>query len=193
MAAGRGDGIGLASVDRWVIPGLKEPVAFFRQLNLLLPEDCILYFEGCTIAPEVTKFYQSHRAANAVAVVRDTIFPIPETLHVSMTPEAIDGLIELLNQHPYAACFDHVKAYRDQILLFTFHDAFDGSDLLVADWIPEESVRAFTSALGGTYTRERNENKRDPEQLRKLLWGLQNPHKLRMNWPWWKKALLFWK
>ena len=29
MAAGRGDGIDLDSVDRWVVEGLRDPVAFF--------------------------------------------------------------------------------------------------------------------------------------------------------------------
>ena len=65
----------------------------------------------------------------------------------------------------------------------TFHDAFEGSYLLVSDQIPEENIRAFTSILGAAHQREPNVNKRDPEQLRRFLWALENPHKLRMNWP----------
>ena len=192
MAAGRGEGIDLASVDRWVIPGLEAPVPFFQHLNLLLPANSILYFEGTSIHPEVARFYESNRAKHPVAVVRDTIFPIPETFHVSMTETVIDGLVELLGRHARPECFDHVKGYIGETLLFTFHDAFD-NNLLVSDLIPENAVKEFTTILGTTYTRERNVNKRDPEQLRLFLHALENPQKFRVNWPWWKKAVFFWK
>lgn len=193
MAAGRGDGIDLDSTDRWVIEGLKDPVAFFRNLGVLIPMDSILYFEGCEIVPEVAEFYNRNRASNAVCVTRDTIFPVPDMFHVSMTAEVVAGLVDLLSRHAVAECFNHVKAYREDKLLLAFHDAFDGSDLLVSDRIPEESIRAFSLNVGAIHRREPNENKRDPDQLLRFLWALENPHKLRMNWPWWKKALLFWK
>jgi hypothetical protein len=193
MAAGRGEGIDLASVDRWVIPGLKEPVPFFRQLKLLMPANSILYLEGTSIHPEVVRFYETSRAKHPVAVVRDTIFPIPETFHVSMTETVIDGLVELLGHHARPECFDHVKGYIGDTLLFTFHDAFDRTNLLVSDVIPESGIHEFTAILGTTYTREPNVNKRDPEVLRALFLAMENPQKLRMNWPWWKKAIFFWK
>jgi len=193
MAAGRGEGIDLDSVDRWVIEGLTDSVGFFRHLRILIPSDCILYFEGSAIVPEVARFYSKNRAANAICVVRDNIFPVPEMFHVAMTAGVIEGLIGLLGRHSLENCFHHVKAYRDGKLLFTFHDAFDGSYFLVSDRIAEADVSAFSSALGAAYRREPNVNKRDPEQLRRFLWALENPEKLRMNWPWWKKALFFWK
>lgn len=193
MAAGRGDGIDLDSVDHWVVEGLTDPISFFRHLTVLIPSDSILYFEGGEIVPEVAQFFQRNRANNATSVVRDTIFPVPEMFHVSLSDEVLKGLIDLLQRHPLEACFHHVKAYREEKLLFTFHDAFDGSDLLVADRIPEESLTAFTSTLGATHRREPNVNNRDPEQLRRLLWMMENPEKVRMFWPWWKKALFFWK
>jgi hypothetical protein len=193
MAAGRGDGIDLDSVNRWVIEGLREPIGFFRHLGSLVAPDSILYFEGSAIAPDVAQLYTRNRAANAICVVQDTIFPVPEVFHVSMTKEVIEGLIALLGHHSVEHCFHHVKAYRDGKLLFTFHDAFDGSYFLVSDRVAEVDVSAFSSALGVAYRREPNVNKRDPEQLRRFLWALENPEKLRMNWPWWKKALFFWK
>lgn len=193
MAAGRGDGIDLDSPERWVIENVEDPVSFFRHVERLIPIGSILYLEGCDIHPEVSQFYEANRASNAISVVRDTIFPIPDMFHVSMTPQAIETLIELLGKHPLQACFYHVKAYRDEQLLFAFHDAFYGSDLLVSDSVPEQSIEPFCAILGATYRREINVNKRDPEQLRRFLWALENPHKLRINWPWWKKALFFWK
>ena len=193
MAAGRLDGLDLDSVDRWVIGNLKDAPAFFRQLAVLIPEDCILYFEGCEIDPEMTRFYERNRAANAVSVVRDTVFPVPDTHHVAMSPAVIKELIGMLGQRPIAKCFYHVKAYREEKLLFTFHDAFDGSDLLVSEQVPEENVQAFSTALGGTCRREKNVNRRSPENMRRMLELFENPQKWRINWPWWKKALYFWK
>jgi hypothetical protein len=193
MAAGRGDGIDLDSEERWVIQGLEDAPAFFRHLDLLIPGGGILYFEGTEIAPEVAQFYERNRAPDAVCVARDTIFPIPETFHVSMKPEVVAGLLDLLRQHPTETCFHHMKAYREAVLLFTFHDAFDGSDLLVSDRVSEENVCAFASRLGAASRRETNINRRDPEQLRLFLKALENPRAVRVAWPWWKKALLFWK
>ena len=193
MAAGRGDGIDLDSADRWVIEGLKDPAAFFRQLSVLIPWDSTLYFEGCDIVPEVAQFYERNRAANAICVVRDTIWPVPDIYHAAMTPAVIEQLAGFLSRYTVAEFFNHVKAYREGKLLFAFHDAFDGSLFLVSDRISEANIRAFANSLGSTFRREPNVNKRDPAQLRRFLWALENPHKLRQNWPWWKKALLFWK
>lgn len=194
MAAGRGDGIDLDSVERWVIEGLSDPVAFFAQLHLLIPGDSCLYFEGCTIASDVSQLYEAHRVPKAICVVRDTIFPVPDTYHVSLEKDPLTPLRSLIQVHSKSNCFDHVKAYRDGKLLFTFHDAFDeGAALLISDQLDEAAVSAFSSRLGGTFFREQNINKRDPEQLRRLLLIMEHPEKFRVNWPWWKKVLLFWK
>src|SRR5260221_3530962 len=93
MAAGRGDGIDLDSQDRWAVEGVKDPVAFFRHLALLIPEDSILYFEGDEVVPDAVRFYEANRAHNAVSVVRDMIFPVPEVFHVSFGPSVTEGLL----------------------------------------------------------------------------------------------------
>jgi len=194
MAAGRGEGIDLDSTQRWAIEGLRDPAVFFRCLEQLIPGDSILYFEAINPVLEVAEFYKANRARDgAECVVRDMIFPVPEMFHVQIRSGVIERLVELLGKHPQQSCFTHVKAYRQQKLLFAFHDAFDGSCLLVSDEIPAERVQAFCARTGTTSRREQNENKRDPEVLRRLLWAMENPGKVRMLWPWWKKALLFWK
>lgn len=184
-------GLDLDSDERWVIEGAKDPIAFFRHLTQLIPDDSILYFEGDAPPPEVARFYEITRAANAVAVVRDTIAPIPERSHVGMKPGVLEALVNLLGRHPQDACFRHVKAYREGKLLFTYHDAFDGCELLVSDRIPEANVQAFCTVLGVACRREPNQ-KRDPEQLRRFLMALQRHQKI-VNRPWWKKLLFFWE
>ncbi len=84
MAAGCGDGIDLDTKERWMIEGLMDAGTFFRELGRLVPEDSILYFEGTELAEEVVQFYESNRAKHAVSVVRDMMFPIPDTFHVAL-------------------------------------------------------------------------------------------------------------
>jgi hypothetical protein len=194
MAAGRGDGIDLDSPDRWTIEGVRDPVAFFRYLSLLIPADSILYFEGSDIPPAVAGFYEANRARDGVVcVARETVYPVPEVFHVQMGPGVIEGLTELLAAHSRQDCFCHVKVYREEKVLVHFHDAFDGSPLLLSDRIALERVQSFCASLGAVYRRERNGGKRDPEALLLLLRALENPEKVRILWPWWKRALLFWK
>ena len=190
MAAGRGNGIALDTKFRWVVEGIKQPEPFFASLPSLLPVDAILYFEGSSIASDIARFYEGHRASNAVAVVRDTIFPVPDIYHVTFSSEVTTRLRELLASRPSQELFDHIKAYRGGSLLFTFHDAFQGH-LLIAEHIGEPAVADFCNSLGVSYRREPNVNKRDPEQLRRFLWALENPHKMRIRIAgesWWRRV-----
>jgi hypothetical protein len=192
VIAGRHDGIDLDTPFHWIVEGIKQPEPFFACLGSLLPADAILYFEGISIASDIAKFYAAHRAANAVAVIRDTIFPVPDVYHVAGSAAVIDRLREWAASRPIPDLFDHVKAYRGESLLFTFHDAFDGW-LLISDHASEPVVAEFCRNLGVTYRREQT-RKRDPEQLRRFLWALENPDRVRIaGEPWWRRVWRRWK
>jgi len=192
MIAGRGDGIDLDTKFRWVVEGINQPEPFFGSLPMLLPADAILYFEGGSIARDVATFYEAHRANNAVAVVRDTIFPVPDIYHVAFSPEVISRMREFASNRTSLELFDHIKAYRRESLLFTFHDAFD-NDMLIGEHITEPVVAEFCRSLSVSYRREPNVNKRDPEQLRRFLWALENPHKVRIaGESWWRRLWRRW-
>lgn len=192
MVAGRGDGIDLDTPFQWVIEDLKQPVAFFEHLPTLLPPDAILYVEGTSIASEVATYYSSHHARDAVDVVRDTIAPVPDIYHFTFSPEVCATLRQFAEKHPVAEMFDHIKAYRGRCLLFTFHDAFDGW-LLVSEHLPDDAVARFCQALGVSRRREETK-RRDPEQLRRILWALENPHKVRIaGESWWRRLWRQWK
>ena len=194
MIAGRGDGICLDSADRCSITGVRDSVAFFQNLPLLIPEDSVLCFEGIDVVPAMAVFCEAHRAGDgAVCVARETVYPIPEMFHVQLGLDAIKELAELLGRNAQQRCFLHVKAYRQARLLLHFHDAFDGSDLLASGDIPAERVQLFCDSLGVTHRREPNESKSGTEALSALLRAMENPEKVRILWPWWKRALLFWK
>jgi hypothetical protein len=170
---------------------LKQPVAFFEHLPTLLPSDSILYVEGTSIAPEIAAFYSLHRAANAVDVVRDTIAPVPDIYHFTCSPGICAALRQFAGKYPVAQMFDHLKAYRGESLLFTFHDAFDGW-LCVSEHVPDTAIAEFCRALGVSRGREET-RRRDPEQLRRMLWALENPHKIRIaGEPWWRRLWRQW-
>lgn len=191
MIAGRGAGIDLDTPFHWVIEGLKQPVSFFEKLPDLLPSDCILYFEGTSITAQMASFYSSHHASNAVDVVRDTIAPAPEIYHVTFSPDVCAALGQFAERQSVPEMFDHIKAYQGERLLFTFHDAFSGW-LLVSEHIPDNVVARFCQALG--VSRRREETKlRNPEQLRRLLCAIENPHKVRISGePWWSRLWRRW-
>lgn len=193
MVAGRGDGIDVDTPFHWVIEDLAQPVPFFRHLPDLLPSDSILYVEGATIAPEVAAFYSSHHARNAVDVVRDMIAPVPDIYHFTFSPDICGVLIKFAESRPVAEMFDHIKAYRGQTLLFTFHDAFSGC-LRISEQVPEETVARFCKVLGVTRRREETKH-RDPEQLRRMLWALEHPDQVRFRVegkPWWRRLWRQW-
>jgi hypothetical protein len=171
MIAGRDEGIDLNAEFCWVVSGVRQPEPFFRSLSLLLPQNSVLYFEGCSIGSDVSAFYESHRAPNAVAVCRDTIFPFPDSFHVGFSPEVATRLCELATNRASNELFDHIKAYRAGSMLFTFHDAFE-NDLLISGLIEELALAEFCRRLAVNYKRETNVNNRDPELLRRLLQDL---------------------
>jgi len=191
FVAGRGDGIDIDTPFQLVIEGVKDPLAFFSNLPHLLPDGSILYVEGTRIAADMAAFYSSHHAPNAVAVVRDTIFPPPDIYHFTFSCEVCATLEGYARKRPVSEMFNHIKAYRGQSLLFTFHDAFDGW-LIMSEHLPEEAVGNFCKALGVERRREPTK-KRDPELLRKLLWAMENPHKIKIaGEPWWKRLRRRW-
>jgi hypothetical protein len=193
--AGRGDGIDLDTPEHWVVEGIGKEKArqFFQSLPRILPPDGILYFEGTTISPDAAKFYERHRAKNAVAVIRDTISPAPETFHMQFAPDALAGLDALLSQHELPAMFDHVKGYRGETLLFTFHDAFDGW-LQISQRVPESAVAEFGRDLGVAY-RVETTTQRDTKALQKFLELMEDPNGFRKirfagepRWrTWWRR------
>ena len=188
MAAGRGDGIDLDTPFHWVIEDLTHPVSFFERLPDLLPADSILYVEGTSIATDVAEFYLSNRAPNAVAVVRDTIAPVPDVYHFAFSCDVCATLRRFAESRRVSEMFDHIKGYRGETLLFTFHDAFDGW-LRISEHLPDETVARFCRELGVSCRREET-RQRDPEQLRRLLWALENPDKVKIRIegePWWRR------
>lgn len=174
-----GGGLDLDSPVHWVIDGILEPIAFFRAISILLPPGGALYMEGISIAPYVAGFYERHAFVDPVPVAQDGISPVPEVFHVSFTPEVIEGLCHLVSERPPEQLFNHIKAYHNASLVFTYHDAFV-DELRVNGGVAEDAIHEFCTALGASYTQEVTKQ-RDMEQVRRFLWALENPDKIRIK------------
>lgn len=187
MASGRRDGLDIDTPFHWVVEGLKSPELFFEHLPILLPSESVLYIEGTRIDPEVAVFYSAHLAQNAEEVARDTIYPAPKIFHVVFSPSVCGGVRQLARNHPTPEMFDHLKAYSDGRLLFTFHDAFDGW-LLISDRVPEESVREFTRSLAVSARRAQTKAP-NPEHFRSILVALEcvEREQALKEGPWYKR------
>lgn len=179
------EGIDLDTPFHWASEEVVQPQRFFEQLHTLLPPDAILYFEGTLIDSDVAAFYESHQSESRVAVVRDTLFPVPKVYHVGFADEVVRFLIDQLNKRPVREMFDHIKAYQSQSVLFTFHDAFSGW-LCISEYVSEGQVRAFFKELDASYSREKTQ-RRDSKPLEALL-NQMAAHQLRQKvfrvWTW---------
>ncbi len=189
--AGRGNGIDIATEYRWVLSGTSSLESFFKNLHLILDSDAVLYFEGCSIAScPLLVLRIAQGSSNDHGSARDTIFPVPESFHVSFSPEVVGRLCEFISKRPLNELFDHLKAYKGDFLLIAFHDAFS-NDCLISGDIAESSVVNFATSIGATHRRELNVNKRDKEQLHPFLDAMENPNKLRISGEsWWRR---FWR
>ncbi len=147
-------GIDLDTRSHWVINRVEYPILFFKHLSKLLPAGSILYFEGTKIAPAAAALYADHRATNAMQVVQETVIPMPQMHHCAVSDDLLKSLAELAAGRPASDLFNHLKAYREGSLLFTWNDAYEG-EFRISERVPEKSVSRFCEALGVSCHREK--------------------------------------
>jgi len=177
-------GIEIDTPFEWVIEGVNQPGPFFEHLAVLLPQDAILYLEGTKIGPEVAAFYSAHAAPNPAQVRRDTIYPEPRIYHISFSAEVSAALRQFAATHAVPEMFDHLKAYRGDTFLFSFHDAFQGV-LRISENVPADSIAKFCEALGVSSSHQQVQ-RFDPAHARKILLALEKFE--RSHAPWFKRA-----
>lgn len=151
---GQAPGICLGNETRWVINGLSDFEAFFRNLGRLLPKaEAIVYFEGVSISPDVRDFFEKHSVTAWHEVRRGTIWPKPLIFHLPATQEILSSLADLASRHAYPEIADHCHVYVKGRMILQWYDACDkGCPLGVASEIPEENVKAFCDLTGASYT-----------------------------------------
>ena len=136
----------------WRITWITDVERFFKALRLIVPYGAILYFEGHKAATSLSRVLQKHRSVRSprkIAGKRPLL-----SQHVIFTQEFVDDFVRFLFDSPRRNRFDHVHCYANDKMLFWFHDALSGGDLVVSRDVKEENISAFCRELGPQYLYE---------------------------------------
>ena len=130
----------------WQISNVKIASKFFRYMDLLLPENSIVFFEGTAVSQIIKDFYSSHPAGKTMRIRGGTIWPRPSSFHVPL--KYMKELAVLAENCAEFEICDHLHAYADSVVLLEWYDAwFDPFYLAVQ--IAERQVSAFCELTGG--------------------------------------------
>jgi hypothetical protein len=144
-------GIDLGDTPAWEISPPRDAADFLRAISLLAPPESVLYLEGGSPPAEVRAYLANNAATRITKVTMGTIWPRPETFHVSISPRSLEGLAQLADRHALPEIAIHLHVYKGTEVLLQWYDAGDDDPLLVSKQIPEETVREFCRRLGVTY------------------------------------------
>jgi len=130
----------------WEVSGKTDFSSLLAALSELLPEGCVLYFEGGSPSDELMRFLGKYSVPERAHVARGTIWPRLLVFHVPATAETIGCLASLMRSHAEPELAIHFHVYRDQTVLLEWHDAFT-QPMLVSGELPEQEIKAFAERL----------------------------------------------
>ncbi|HOX03597.1 MAG TPA: hypothetical protein P5555_15170 [Candidatus Paceibacterota bacterium] len=134
----------------WEVAGEADFPSLLTALPDLLPEECLLYFEGGSPNGELLEFLRAHGVPERAHVAYGTIWPKPTAFHLPATPETMSRLAELTRSCAYPELAIHFHVCRGQSVLLEWHDAFTQPMLLSGEF-PEQRVRTFAERLHMSY------------------------------------------
>lgn len=154
-------GLELSGDWAWQLQGSADPLECILRLPGLLGPDAVLCIEAVGVAKEVQEFFAAHSVKDPVKIAHDTIWPQSSVWQIPLTSATVEQFAAIyrtradgLPDTAYLEVGDHLKAYRENVLLLHWHDAFlDGTSILVSQSISEESVRTFCSGLQREYSK----------------------------------------
>ncbi len=141
------EGIGLRGESAWEVTAPSDISQFFYNLPNLLPENCILYFEGTVTASEIKETFISKQSEVVAPIAKGTLWPEPESFHIPMTKENIELCVSFFNKFAIPEICHHFHVYKDETVLLEWHDAFYKDPILVSETISERNIRHFCNSL----------------------------------------------
>jgi hypothetical protein len=136
----------------WELSGTTDFPPLLEALPALLPQGCVLYFEGGFPTGELARFLRENSVTGRAQVAYGTIWPRPSVHHVPATAGVISRLAGLMRSRASCELAVHFHVYHDQAVLLECYDAFT-QPMGLAGRFPEQRVRAFTERLGVSYKR----------------------------------------
>ncbi len=134
----------------WEVSGKTDFPSLLTALPDLLPEECVLYFEGGSPSGELLDFLRAHGVPERAHVAYGTIWPKPTVFHLPATPETMSRLVEFTRSSAYPELAIHFHVYRGQSVLLQWHDAFTQPMLLSGEF-PEQRTSTFVGRLHMSY------------------------------------------
>jgi hypothetical protein len=157
--------------DVWVITDEFLPARFFAALGCLVSKGDVIAFGAYEPSDRAMEMFERMNAAQKdISKVYFGSFDLNRGEHPrgrSFEVEVTDGVLSILaemsgqnyGQKDKPLFFDHVLAYRrgsPVLPIFCYHDAFSGGPLYISGLFEQESIRAFSTRIGASYTNEFN-------------------------------------
>lgn len=141
----------LEAVASWEISSPSDPVKLFNSLNIILPEDSIMYFED-VYENKVKKALKAISTDSKTIIHSGTLWPKPDVFHVPATDENYGKMQEIAKNHFISV---HFHILRDDVKILEWYDAFDKDPLYISMTVDEERIKEFCEKLGLKYSRHK--------------------------------------
>src|SRR5687767_9268922 len=150
-------GISLAT-PVWALSQVRDDASqFLRALPSLVPSDALLFLEGDVYSEQVRDFLTRETVMASPRPALGTIWPRQAYTAIPATPQVLEALAALSESLPSIEICTHLHVFRGEKFLLSGYDAFTSEFWLSGD-LPEDKVRRFSEAVGGTYRREGTAN-----------------------------------
>jgi hypothetical protein len=143
------------TVPFWKLEGKTDFPSLFRALRDLLPDGCILYFEGGYPRGRLFDFFNAQAVPEQTHVAVGTLWPRPDYYHIPATTENLTALAQIAESYAEPEISIHFHVYRDGNVLLEWHDAFS-QPMLLSGELSERNIRTFAEALSMKITKWRN-------------------------------------
>jgi len=136
----------------WKLEGKTDFPSLFRALRDLLPNGCILYFEGGSLRGRLLDFFNAQAITEQTHVAAGTLWPRPDYYHIPATTENLTALAQIAESYAEPEIAVHFHVYRNGNVLLQWHDAFSHPMLLSGE-LSEDNIRTFAEALSMKITK----------------------------------------
>ena len=136
---------------RWEISPIRDMPIFLQALNIIIPENSILYLEGGSPDKEIDSYFNSHKAENTSKIELGIIWPKPLCHHIPFTSKNIDELADIMQRHATPEGAIHFHVYKDNKILLQWHDAFYDDPMYLSKDITDGKIKQFCIKLSLKY------------------------------------------
>ena len=137
---------------KWEVSPLRDIVAFLRAIIGIFPENSVLYLESAYPPhKEIISYLKARESSAPSKVALGTIWPSPICWHMPFTLDNVNGLADIMVNHPSPGGVAHLHIYMDNKILLQWHDAFYDDPMCISEDIEEDKIKRFCQKLSLKY------------------------------------------